>query len=678
MRSRQFRPEIQGLRAIGALLVATYHIWIERVSGGVDVFFVISGFLVLGSLLDQADRTGRVDLWRYASGLMVRLLPLALLVIAATMAMAVALLPQTRWRGLTIESVASIAYLENWRLAFSAVDYLDRDEAVSPFQHFWALSVQGQFYVLFGGLVAALTWIRGRRIAGFNLTLALPLVAVFSASLAYSIYATRTDQAFAYFNTFARLWEFALGGLVAIALPHLSLQSPTRIVLGWVGVAAILSCGIVLNVSTAFPGYAALWPTAGAALVIIAGSTRSAYGADRFLAWAPLARVGHASYALYLWHWPLLIAYLSMTGRSHAGLGGGLAVFSTAIALAVSSTWLVEERLVLKRADSAPRFAVLKVSAVGCLLVVVAGGWYGAISYWIRQGQAAPLADGRHPGAAAFGLADRSVQTAPLLPGPLWARLDRAPVYKDGCHQTSSGTAPLSCVYGNSTAAHTIAVVGGSHSAQWIPALQDILAGTDWKIVTYTKSSCLFVGMGGGQAIANEAACDEWNKRVMARLVETHPDAIFTTSSRAEAGDEAIPPGWSAQMRLVAAAGIDTIAIRDTPWMGFDVAECVEQYGSDAAQCRRERSTLLDDDNPAAAIGALEGAHFLDLTDRFCDARWCYPVSGNVLMFHDKHHISASYAKTLAPILAEQLLPILRQIETKALPAVANAKVEQM
>jgi peptidoglycan/LPS O-acetylase OafA/YrhL len=672
--ARKFRPEIQGLRAIGAILVASYHIWIERVSGGIDVFFVISGFLILGSLYNQADRTQTVDLRRFATGLMSRLLPMAMLVTISIMILAFLLLPHTRWHAIILESAASTLNIENWKLAYSAIDYLDREDAASPFQHFWALSIQWQFYLIFGLSFLVLAKIQPLRLGRINISIAAPLVLMLAGSLAYSVYITQKDQAFAYFSTFARVWEFALGGLVAIVLPELRLPLAVRIGFGWLGLAAVLSCGVLLNVSTVFPGYAALWPTCGAALIIIAGQTQSRFAADRILSWSLFGYVGKISYALYLWHWPILIFYLIIFDVTHAGIVGGAAVFGLSIVLAAISTWIVEDggQWKTERGRNVT-WSFPAVATAVAVAMVISVTWYGAEASWIAKERAMDLRDGTHPGAEAFDRANRSAITASLVPGPLWARKDLLAAHADGiCHQTLSGTAPLSCVYGNKAASHTIAVVGGSHSAHWLPTLIEGLKNLDWKIVTYTKSSCLFVAKEANEASRQEASCKKWNENVMSRLLETKPDAIFTTSTRAQHGIEVIPPGWLEHMQKLTAAGIKVIAIRDTPWMEFNVSECVERYGTNTTRCFRPRSSRLATTDPAAANASLVNLTLLDLNDHFCDEKWCYPVTGNIMMFYDEHHISATYARTLAPGLMDDMNPALVEIEGRRAKSVGG------
>ena len=238
--------------------------------------------------------------------------------------------------------VASASYMENWYLAYKKYDYLDRDSFASPVQHFWAMSLQGQVYILWPTLLA-LTGFAARRM-GLNLRRAVGgmLLLLFVSSLTYSVITTRLDQPFAYFDTLARLWEISIGGLLALVPAGWTVPRQARLPLGWIGLLAILTCGLLLPVSRVFPGYAALWPTLAVALIILAGSSGSAFGADRLLSIKPLASLGDVSYSIYLWHWPLFVFYRTLTGSAKIGLLAGLAIIGLTIFLARLTTRYVE------------------------------------------------------------------------------------------------------------------------------------------------------------------------------------------------------------------------------------------------------------------------------------------------------------------------------------------------
>jgi len=371
-----FRPEIEGLRAIAAILVAVFHIWLGRVSGGVDVFFVVSSFLITTGLLGHIDRWQRVDFALFWGRLIKRLVPVAYLVLCAVVVVGIVMMPKSRWKD-TIEQVAASAlYLENWALAFRSVDYLAQHEAVSPVQHFWALSVQGQFYLLWPMLVAGAAFVARRAKIGFRPVLVATLSVIFFLSLAFSVWFTAKNQPFAYFHTLARAWEFSMGALLAVAIPFLKPSKWLRVALGWLGVAAIISCGILLQVSRVFPGYAALWPTLAAVCIIVAGTSGSRFGADRLLASRPMVYMGGISYGIYLWHFPILAFWRQYAQPYELPAAAGVAILVLSIGLAALSTRYIENRVREPRGQAAARGRPF-VFGLACLapVVVALGIW---------------------------------------------------------------------------------------------------------------------------------------------------------------------------------------------------------------------------------------------------------------------------------------------------------------
>lgn len=297
--AERYRHDIEGLRAVAALLVAVYHVWLGRVSGGVDVFFVVAGFMVTTTLLGHVHRYGRVRAGLYLSRLLKRLLPNSLLVLTVVAVATMVWIPVTRRSQVLTEISASALYYENWALIDRSVDYLQRDFTNSPVQHYWAMSIQGQFYLIWLVLFVVVALV-ARRAFRHRLTLVVGTIVVLS--FGYSVYLTAADQPVAYFHTSTRTWEFGTGALVALgAARAVRPASGARAwVLGWVGLLAIVSCGLVLSVGSSFPGWIALWPVLGAVLLLAADSSDSQWSASRLLASRPLVSLGSVSYAIYL------------------------------------------------------------------------------------------------------------------------------------------------------------------------------------------------------------------------------------------------------------------------------------------------------------------------------------------------------------------------------------------
>ncbi|MQM28486.1 acyltransferase family protein [Glycomyces albidus] len=654
-----FRPEVEGLRAVAVLLVAVYHIWFNRVSGGVDVFLFLTGFFITGSLTRSVERSGGVRASHFLSRLAHRLLPAAAVVMAGTLAASYLWLPKSRWPAVFEETVASLLYYENWALAGKAVDYLARDAGPSPLQHFWSLSIQGQFYLLWLALAAFAALLARTRGVRLREAVFLLCAMVFAVSLTYSVVTTDTRQAWAYFDTGARLWELALGGMFALALPYLRLPVGIRVPLGWFGLAALLSCGALLDVSTLFPGAIALWPLAAAACVILAGTTGLPYAADRLLTWRPVMRLGAWSYALYLWHWPVLVVYLHRTGRDTATLAGGAAVLAAALVLAAATTWLVDGRVAAfakRRPGRRWSLAAAAAFAVPLLAVTLAAQHVYLQRNESAAAHLAELAADRetYPGAAV--LADPALaaglEEAPFIP-PLENVQDMPLIYADGCDAGLSGSEATPCFYGDEDAAHTVAIVGGSRIGHWFPAFHGAAEHAGWRLVSLTKSGCQFSTEAPRNDDAEEAAsCVEWNEQVVDILDELRPDLVVTLSTRAFLEGEGTYPGFADRWRTLDEWGVQVLALRDLPRLEEPLPECLERHGVE--ECATPVSLTRAAEDPTSEYTDVpSNVSFGDLVEYVCPDGTCPAVIGNILTFRDHSHLTATYAATLAPYVED-------------------------
>ncbi|WP_201864662.1 acyltransferase family protein [Microvirga soli] len=650
-----YRPEIQGIRTIGALLVAVFHIWFGRVSGGVDVFFVISGFLITGSLYREIQRSQTLDVIAFWARIAKRIAPLAYLVLALTLGAAIVWMPHSRQTGFLNEIVYSAFHLENLKLMMNSVDYLAREEAPSPVQQFWALSVQVQFYAVWPFVLLAIA-LAARRFRMGGAAYMAALVAVFVASLAYSIIETTRDPSPTYFNTLARVWEFALGGILAIALPRLSVPPKLRVLAGWVGLAMVVSCGFLLPASASFPGYVALWPTVGAALVLISGGSGSRFGADRLLSSKPLVALGEISFSFYLWHWPVLIFFMILRGHTGVGPLGGLFVIAVAIAGAYCTNRWVEQPILHSSLGTARKWHVHAMGmglAIPVLMVALTWMLVNQAAESRQQEALARLAQEYPGGASPMSLATAVKPGIPVYPTTAAVKGKHA----NRCQQNLREPAVTTCVYGIETNARkTIALVGGSHSEHWLPALEKLAFEHEWRIVAVTKSGCPFAA-----DTKNNPSCLQWNEDVQDTILQLRPDAVFTTSTRRGAlrfdrPTESVPTGYREQWKRLARNNIRVVAVRDTPRMKDDVLECVQRNADDIAKCALPRDILFYDVDPATTLNPRpDNVSFIDLTDRFCDEQLCPPVGGNVLIYRDAHHMTIEYSRTLASPLGERM-----------------------
>ncbi len=653
-RAAAFRPELQGLRALAVVLVVVYHVWFDRVSGGVDVFLLISGFLLTGQLARAAER-GALDLPGRWSRMVVRLVPSMTVVLVAAVVASAVLLPEGRWPQTVREVAAAALFLENWQLAADAVDYAARNNMASVVQHFWSLSIQGQFYLVWPLVVAVVVLSSGGVPQRLRVRLTLTVAVVFAVSLLHSIALTVTNQPLAYFHTLARLWEFALGGLLALHIDAIRLSLRVRVVLGWVGVVGLLACGAVVPGASVFPGIAALWPTGCAALVLLAGVTGSPRGADRFLGHRTVQYLGQVSYPLFLWHWPVLVLYLVAGGHERVGPVAGLGIIALSFGLAVLTHHLVEQPL-LRRPTTVR--AGYRLAALGTALVLLAAGMWQLDT--VRRAAVPDHQAGAdlHPGAVA--LASGPVDVAPLQPPPVavyedWVRIEHWDCRPMGGFPMDVCVQPVA-----GEPARRVVVVGDSHVQQLTGALVPIAQRYGWQLTAIVRGACPFST--ASEVVADEPDCLAWNAAAAEEIAQLRPDAVVTLATRdVRAGlTEQTPPGFVAQWAHLDALGIPVLAVRDNPRFDFSVPDCIQQRGRGAPECGTPREAVYSADPPWTRLTDVPpNVAFLDIADAVCDSATCPGEIGNVLVYLDDNHLTATYAASMSELLESRVLAAL-------------------
>ncbi|MEI7546148.1 MAG: acyltransferase family protein [Mycobacteriaceae bacterium] len=686
-----YRHDLDGLRGVAIALVAVFHVWFGRVSGGVDVFLVLSGFFFGSSLLRSAlAPRASLSPWPTIKRLARRLLPALVVVLAAAAVLTVLVQPQTRWETFADQSLASLGYFQNWELAATASNYLRAGEAVSPLQHIWSMSVQGQFYIAFLFLVLAFVALARTRLGNRLRSAFIALLGVLmTASFIYAIVLHHTDQTAAYYNSFARAWELLLGVLVGALVPFIRWPMWLRTLLASVALVAILSCGALIDGVKQFPGPWALVPVGATVLMILAAANRTSTGGrlplpNRLLAAAPLVTLGSMAYSLYLWHWPLLIFWLAYTGGAHAQFFDGLVILLISGALAYLTMRFVEEPLRSRRTalDTAPavpsssrswRSRLRRPTIVSGTAVILLGVTLTATSFTWREHVAVERASGKelidlsrtdYPGARAL-IDHARVPQLPFRPTVLEATEDVPESTNDGCISDFDNVGIINCSYGDPSATRTIALAGGSHAEHWITALDILGRQHHFKVVTYLKMGCpltteqMPLVMGDNRPYPK---CRVWNQRVMARLIKDHPDFVFTTSTRPwniKPGD-VMPGTYIGIWKTLADNKIPVLAMRDTPWLvrdgkPFQPADCLAK-GGDAVSCGIKRSEVLSEHNQTLDfVQQFPMLKPLDMSDAVCRDDYCRAIEGNVLVYHDAHHLSATYMRTLTPELGRKI-----------------------
>lgn len=650
----RFRPEIEGLRTVAALLVAIYHIWFNRVSGGVDVFFVISGFLITTSIISTINRTGEFKFLPYVTKLLKRLLPSVLFILGVVLALSTFLLPASILGKTIREVVASMFFYQNWQLAVSSTDYLDATQMKSPVEHFWALSIQWQFYMIWFVLFSVILWMMNKyQIRSIKAVLNGLLGFLFVTSLAYSIYLTEVNQPWAYFITPTRVWEFALGSLLCVNLSAIRVPKWVATIIGWVGLIGLLTTGVLFNVSQMFPGYIALWPMTCALMIVLSGTQETRFGLKRFLGSKPMVKLGGIAFGIYLWHWVLLEFYRYNVQQTPGILVGALIIVAS-IGLSYLMTEWIEKPI---RTSTVNRTAFKKLGALLTVNVLLIGSLLG-LSYMEEQELKQAVSKNKYPGALAI---EQTLPVPKQDPFPSYANVfnDLPLVHTDGSNQGLQKTEAKVGEYGKTKDYKaTIALVGSSHSEQWFGALHEAIKGTDIRLLNLTRSGTRF-----STGYEPDSLKGIWNQNVLNYLKDADVDLIISHVTAADASKDSIHQQMVDQMQFVKDEyGIDGLALRDNPRYDFNVLEALETTSiADTTKQMNTQPNQTDEAYWKQFEKTNQSLHKLDLTRYFHVKGEYRPVIGNVVIYRDNSHMTNTYAESFAPMFKKKLDEVLAE-----------------
>ncbi|WP_353988407.1 acyltransferase family protein [Ruicaihuangia caeni] len=660
-----FRTDIQGLRAVAVLLVLVFHTGVLGLEGGyvgVDVFFVISGFLITNHLLSSLARDGRLDFGLFYARRVRRILPASFVVLVLTLVASAVFMPPALRPSTLIDAVWTAFYVPNLAFAVEGTEYL-AETAPSPYQHYWSLGVEEQFY-LFWPLVLFVVWLIARKSRRVTAAIVAVLMLI---SFAVGWWLTYRSQPWAFFSLPTRAWELGAGAVIAIGGPALAerIHPLIRAILAWAGLAAIFTAALLFDATTAFPGVAALVPVLGTAALIFLLQVETPYSPGRLLSLRPVMWVGAISYSLYLVHWPLQVIPAAAAGRPLDP------VWPILLALiAVPLAWLlyefVEDPVRRNRWLSAlrPRWNLamaLGASGASAALAITAIGLAGTVpSDSGRQGDASvTVADSGEPRFTGFVPSN-------LEPSLAEVSDDIPRIYPDGCHLDVSQTAVQRCSYGDTDSDTVVALFGDSHAAQWFPALERLAIEHSFRLDSYTKSSCPSVEVPITTRGVPYSECETWRNAVIQHL-NAEPPQLVVLSNMANQPDQPdgglTPTRWSDGVRLVVdrLALSEVLVISDTPNVGATPAICLSAHLDDARACDVDAKTALDREWITAEADAAEsaGATVVALDDRLCTPDACGMIVGTTLLYRDAHHLTATAAAQLAEPLWAHLRPLL-------------------
>ncbi|HLI83425.1 MAG TPA: acyltransferase family protein, partial [Bryobacteraceae bacterium] len=582
---RPYRPDIQGLRAIAVLMVVAFHCGLPGFPGGfagVDVFFVLSGYLITGLLVAEIRETGELALLQFYARRVRRLLPAAALTLATTLLIGAAILAPQEVIFAGRAGRAAAVYLSNVFFAINAADYFAPNVKTNPLLHTWSLAVEEQFYLFWPLLI-----LLGLRVFRSVRALALAEGAVALFSLAASLGWSTRGGTFAFYQLPARAWEFGIGGLAVLLS---GLPTAWRAGLGWVGLLVVVSSAKIV-VERDFPGWMALIPVMGTAAVLVAWPSP---GVSALLSLRPLQAIGNLSYSWYLWHWPLLV--LARALWPGLGVAGAIAVAIASLALAAGTHYLVENPIRFH-----PRLVVRPRWCIG-LAAGLAATSLAAASLTVRLGARLANAPEMRTITAAAG----DIGSPPV----------------EQCVSLGESAALRTCVFGDSSSAVHIVLFGDSHAIQWFNPLRRMAEQRGWKLTTVVKSGCPAAEVSpSGFRPGFAAGCAGWRQNALRWIRAQRPAVVFVASAAVyHVSPEPWRSGTRSTLTALAAASSEVAAMRDTPIAGFDIPTCLAHsrrlYRAGHA-CDIERTRALD---PAifaaekAAARGLANVHFLDLT----------------------------------------------------------------
>lgn len=634
-----FQPHIHALRAAAVVLVLLFHLWPDDLPGGyigVDVFFVISGYLITDHLLREVARRGTISVPGFFARRARRLLPAALTVVAVTAVAVAILMPILRVPRELWHAVASALYFENWALVAQSADYLQLDTQAGPFQHYWTLAVEGQLYVVLPLVLLAAVGIARAAGRSPRLVMGIVLAIVAGASLVYGILLTVAIPAEAYFSTFTRAWEFVAGGL--LALVGVRLAGARAVIASWAGFVVLGVAALLYSASTPFPGVAAIPVILAAVLVIASGTPTGRWSPSVLLRLAPVQFLGTISYSLYLWHWPLIVLLPFALARDLTRWDK-LALIAVALVLATLSTWFVENpaRSVRWLREARPRRSLLAAALATSVTLAVIGA----------------AAVGGQARLERFAANDATPDA--LTPSLVVASDDHARISR--CWSSGDTVELNPCEYPASLrTAPRVALVGDSHAEAISGALHEIAEELDWSLTTYLRQACSW----GGGPMGREGAvfarnCTEYRALLAQALEEGDYDAIITTSAvyrHPPVGSvDAFVEVWSPFVE----AGVQVIVIADNPRFPFDPVECLID-AADPPQCDIDREVGMPWPDPQLEAAArVPSVAVIDLTSRYCSDVTCFASTGGYVVLRDQDHLTDTFARSLVPELVRQL-----------------------
>jgi peptidoglycan/LPS O-acetylase OafA/YrhL len=642
-----YRSDIEGLRAVAILLVVAVHAGVPWLNGGfvgVDIFFVLSGFLITGLLVQEISRTGSLQFSNFYMRRIRRLFPALFFMLVGSSGLAWLLLPLSAQIPQTMAGLSAAAWFSNIHFAYQKLDYFAAGTETNIFLHTWSLGVEEQFYLIWPLLVYVL--LRHKDPARGLVRLAVGMVVVAVTSFSACVWATQHAPQFAFYMMPMRAWQFALGALVWLSswkgldrFGGIMQNGRASGAAGWLGIAMLCAAAFGLDANHPYPGFYALLPTLGASFLIASGSFGTVTAVQKCLSWPPLQAIGRISYSWYLWHWPALLLGYAITGSNTAIYR--LVYVAISLLIAVISYRFVESPIRHQR-----WWLVHKRAAAYVTTLLVAFFILGSLQWYTQTIDRMGNAESR-----------RIVK----------ARGDLPAIYSMDCDESFASDDVKPCTFGDVNANHTVVLVGDSIAGQWFPAVAKLYKKTDWRLIVLTKSACPMVDRSFFYARIRRtySECVTWRRGVLEDIAKIKPDVVFMSSADTYVFT---PEEWDAGsapvMQAISKSASRVYVLRATPHLLMDGPDCLAENAERPRWLPRTRSCNFPSHSPEAdttysflqrAARPFSNIEFVDMNDQICPDETCRAELNGVVVFRDSVHMTASFAESLAPVLGRRL-----------------------
>ena len=720
-KSALYRADLEGLRGVAVLLVVLFHAHLSLIKGGfagVDIFYVLSGFFITGLLIRELDDHQRISLSDFYARRMRRLMPAAFLVLVVTLIASIIILPKILIPGVAIDTAAAALFVANMNFAHHATDYFQSTTTPSPVLHYWSLSVEEQFYMIWPAIIIV-TAKAGREL---RRNLSVMLATITASSFLYAIHVLHHNAIWGFYLLPTRAWELGLGGLLAVFAPRLKQMPLILAAIGsWLGVIGIVVTTFLIPETALFPGTPALLPTLSTGFIILCGSR----GQLSLLINPAMRFFGRISYSLYLWHWPILILPAVALAHSLSLVQKLLAILVSVLLASLTTRWIempmrkgwalgtvpsrngwtaaasislilatcvvvhaqtsvsgVKTKSTLSKDQKAAELSSLLESALPAETHTVPAPSPSALSQIEQKPvvMATPTAQVNLPADYAATVASGSRAAtldfpvpADLDPSLLTASNDKAITYKDGCHtQTNQTASTKPCIYGDPNGNQTVVLFGDSHALSWFPAFNAVSQLKHWRLLSLTMSACTPADIPAYNPATQAlmANCPLWRKAAIKRIAAENPYLVLIASSRSWATTDSsgkvvtgdartalFDAGMKRTIEALKPTALHVIYLEDTPGQKQDPPLCLSQHPESTLACSTPVSQSINSawQDEEHSIANSEGIGIIDPSYWVCPTDPCPVVIGNLEIFQDQSHLTATYSEAMAPIMASAL-----------------------